>query len=112
MDALAAEVEESVDVVREALAARSCFSLLSLDTPVGHDGGEESTREVNDPQVEDDAARSEARLLVRPLLAGLAPRDRARSSRRARASPSLSVGCGVGSSLIRISLYQRFFLDK
>lgn len=62
--ALAAQVEESVEVVREALAARACFSLLPLDTPG-----------AGEPVV-DDVARAEARLLVQPLLAGLAERDR------------------------------------
>jgi RNA polymerase sigma-B factor len=76
VSALAAEIEESVEVVREALAARSCFSLLSLDTPAGDYEDSSALREVPDTAVEDDAARSEARLLVRPLLAGLAVRDR------------------------------------
>jgi RNA polymerase sigma-B factor len=77
VSALAAEVEESVEVVREALAARSCFSLLSLDTPAtGEHEDSSALREVPDTGVEDDVARSEARLLVRPLLAGLGVRDR------------------------------------
>lgn len=77
VSALADEVEESVEVVREALAARSCFSLLSLDTPVTMDAESDPMgRDVGDPRVEDDAARSEARLLVQPLLATLSPRER------------------------------------
>ena len=77
VSALAAEVEESVEVVREALAARSCFSLLSLDTPAtGEHEDSTALREVPDTAVDDDVARTEARLLVRPLLAGLGTRDR------------------------------------
>ncbi|MCM0622735.1 sigma-70 family RNA polymerase sigma factor [Nocardioides bruguierae] len=71
---LAGEVEESVDVVREALAARQCFSLLSLDAPMtGQEGGE--TFDVA-PARDRDREQSEARLLLAPVWATLAPRER------------------------------------
>ena len=62
---LAAQVEESVEVVREALSARACFTLVSLDSAPTETG----------PSV-DDVDRTEARLLVQPLLASLGSRDR------------------------------------
>jgi len=77
LEDLATQVEESVEVVREALSARTCFSLLSLDQPTGAGGSGEG--EGPTPDVADDADRSqeqaEARLLVRPLVASLADRD-------------------------------------
>ena len=78
LEGLATQVEESVEVVREALSARTCFSLLSLDQPIGS-GGSGGSGEGPTPDVADDADRSqeqaEARLLVRPLVASLADRD-------------------------------------
>lgn len=81
--ALAAEVEESVEVVREALLARSCFALTSLDTPAGTGGsggaggeaGDPVLRSVPDPDHEQRTAALEARLVIEPLLATLAPRE-------------------------------------
>lgn len=80
LEDLATQVEESVEVVREALSARTCFSLLSLDQPIGSGGsGGAGEGEGPTPDVADDADRSqeqaEARLLVRPLVASLADRD-------------------------------------
>lgn len=80
LEGLATQVEESVEVVREALSARTCFSLLSLDQPSGSGGsGGSGEGEGPTPDVADDADRSqeqaEARLLVRPLVASLADRD-------------------------------------
>ena len=80
LEGLATQVEESVEVVREALSARTCFSLLSLDQPIGSGGsGGAGEGEGPTPDVADDADRSqeqaEARLLVRPLVASLADRD-------------------------------------
>ncbi|MBF4161383.1 sigma-70 family RNA polymerase sigma factor [Nocardioides acrostichi] len=68
---LAAQVEESVETVREALAARSCFSLTSLDAPVGDS---EAPRDV--PAGDRAAEQTEARLVVEPLLAQLSTRER------------------------------------
>ncbi len=74
LEGLATQVEESVEVVREALSARTCFTLLSLDQPTGAAEGEGPT-----PDVADDGDRSqeqaEARLLVQPLVASLDRRD-------------------------------------
>ncbi|MCL8025568.1 sigma-70 family RNA polymerase sigma factor [Nocardioides bruguierae] len=69
---LAAEVEESVDTVREALAARSFYSLLSIDAPVTEDSA------PRDVAVPDDrsAEQCEARLLLAPLLKTLGTRER------------------------------------
>lgn len=80
LEGLATQVEESIEVVREALSARTCFSLLSLDQPIGSGGaGGAGEGEGPTPDVADDADRSqeqaEARLLVRPLVASLADRD-------------------------------------
>lgn len=113
VNALAAEVEESVDVVREALAARSCFSLLSLDTPPGgegSEGGEVSTlREVGDPTHEADVARTEARLVVGPLLRTLSPRERDLLRLRfAEELPQREIASRLGMSQIQVSrLLQR-----
>ena len=106
VSALAAEVEESVDVVREALLARSCFSLVSLDSPVGGEtGGEDGpVRDVADPEVEESLERTEARLLVQPLLATLTPRDR--DLLRLRFGQELSqreIGLRLGMSQIQVS---------
>lgn len=112
--ALAAEVEESVEVVREALAARSCFSLLSLDTPASGDGDDAPVlREVADTAVADDVARSEARLLVQPLLAGLGVRDR--DLLRLRFTEELSqreIALRLGMSQVQVSrCLQRLLLQ-
>ncbi len=115
VSALATEVEESVDVVREALLARSCFSLVSLDSPVGGESGGEDhlTRDVADPAVEESLERTEARLLVRPLLATLTPRDR--ELLRLRFGQELSqreIGEQLGMSQIQVSrCLQRLLLQ-
>ncbi len=74
VERLAADVQEPVEVVREALAARDLIFVVSLDQPVA--GGELGISDlVADPR--DDAhARSEMRLMLAPLLARLSPRDR------------------------------------
>ncbi|TIC81558.1 sigma-70 family RNA polymerase sigma factor [Nocardioides sp. GY 10127] len=74
VEGLAAEVEESVDTVREALAARSFYSLLSLDAPAP--GAEDAGPRDVAPDGDRDAEQCEARMLLRPLLAQLAPRER------------------------------------
>ena len=113
--ALAAEVEESVEVVREALLARSCFSLVSLDSPVGgeSDGEAGPVRDVADPETQESMERTEARLLVRPLLATLTPRDR--DLLRLRFGQELSqreIGLELGMSQIQVSrCLQRLLLQ-
>mgnify|MGYP000044142516 FL=1 len=115
VSALAAEVEESVEVVREALLARSCFSLVSLDSPVGgeSDGEAGLVRDVADPDVAESMERTEARLLVRPLLATLTPRDR--DLLRLRFGQELSqreIGLELGMSQIQVSrCLQRLLLQ-
>lgn len=117
VSALADEVEESVDVVREALAARSCFSLLSLDTPPGGEGSEahevSTLREVGDPAGEVDAARTEARLMVAPLLRTLTPRERDLLRLRfADELPQREIATRLGMSQIQVSrLLQRLLLQ-
>lgn len=72
LERLAAEVEESVEVVREALVARDGFSLLSLDKPTDAGG---STIDVVD--VGDHAAEAaEARTMLAPLVASMDERER------------------------------------
>ena len=114
VSALAAEVEESVEVVREALAARACFSLISLDTPASPDHDDApAVREVADSGVADDVARSEARLLVQPLLAGLGVRDR--DLLRLRFTEELSqreIALRLGISQVQVSrCLQRLLLQ-
>ncbi len=116
VSALADEVEESVDVVREALVARSCFSLLSLDTPPGAEGGEGEAavlREVGDPAHEADVARTEARLVVAPLLRTLSPRERDLLRLRfADELPQREIASRLGMSQIQVSrLLQRLLLQ-
>ena len=74
VERLAAEVQEPVEVVREALAARGIIFVVSLDQPVA--GGELGISDlVADPR--DDAhERSEMRMMLAPLLSRLSPRDR------------------------------------
>ena len=115
VSALAAEVEGGVEVVREALLARSCFSLVSLDSPVGgeSDGEDGPVRDVADPDVTESMERTEARLLVRPLLATLTPRDR--DLLRLRFGQELSqreIGLELGMSQIQVSrCLQRLLLQ-
>lgn len=72
LERLAAEVEESVEVVREALVARDGFSLLSLDRPLDTGG---SPLDVIDPG--DHAAEAaEARTMLAPLVAEMDERER------------------------------------
>lgn len=72
LERLAAEVQESVEVVREALVARAGFDLLSLDLPTGAAG--------TAPDVADDADHAaeaaEARTMLAPLMAAMAERER------------------------------------
>jgi len=63
LEGLATQVEESVEVVREALSARTCFSLLSLDQPSGS-GGSGGPGEGEGPSPED---RKSTRLNSSPV---------------------------------------------
>lgn len=74
LEQLASQVEESVEVVREALSARTCFSLLSLDQPAGGAEDEGPATDVAD-HGDRSQEQAEARLLVQPLVASLARRD-------------------------------------
>ncbi len=74
VERLAADVEESVDVVREALTARGLIFVVSLDQPVA--GGELGISDMVADPGDDAQARSELRLMLAPLLAQLSPRDR------------------------------------
>jgi RNA polymerase sigma-B factor len=72
------EVAEHGDLdpaaVTEALALQGCFTPASLDKPVQADGESVLGSLIADP--ESQFAASEARLMVRPLLRRLDPRDR------------------------------------
>ncbi|GAA4672215.1 sigma-70 family RNA polymerase sigma factor [Nocardioides nanhaiensis] len=73
VEKLAADVEESVEVVREALSARGLIFVVSLDQPVG--AGELGISElVADPN-DEDQRRSEMRLMLAPVLRQLSARD-------------------------------------
>ncbi|VXC58064.1 sigma-70 family RNA polymerase sigma factor [Nocardioides sp. AX2bis] len=71
LERLAAEVEESVEVVREALVARDGFALLSLDKPTGA-GGSIDVVDVGDHAAE----AAEARAMLAPLVATMDERER------------------------------------
>lgn len=74
LEELALQVEESVEVVREALTARSCFTLLSLDQPASTAEGDGPTTDVVDAG-DRTQEQSEARLLLQPLVATLGRRE-------------------------------------
>lgn len=63
-----------VAAVSEALALQGCFTPASLDKPLQPDGASALGSLIADP--DSQFAASEARLLVRPLLRRLDPRDR------------------------------------
>jgi RNA polymerase sigma-B factor len=63
-----------VAAVTEALALQGCFTPASLDKPLQPDGAAALGSLIADP--ESQFAASEARLMVRPLLRRLDPRDR------------------------------------
>lgn len=69
---LAAEVEESVEVVREALVARSGFDLLSLDRPSDAAGTLPDVADAGDHATE----AVEARAMLQPLVASMDERER------------------------------------
>ncbi|QNE21398.1 sigma-70 family RNA polymerase sigma factor [Kribbella qitaiheensis] len=75
---IAGRTNVPVAEVEQALAARGCFNVLSLDRPNGyHEGGEElplsdTLRATDDSYVE----QLEAVDMLNPLLEDLAPRDR------------------------------------
>lgn len=105
---LAEEVEESVELVREALRARSCFSLVSLDAPVLTDDGSVTSREVPQPR-DRDVERAEARMVVEPLVAALSPREReVLSLRFAEELSQREIAERLGMSQVQVSrLLQR-----
>ena len=63
-----------IAAVSEALALQGCFTPASLDKPIQADGTAVLGSLIADP--ESQFAASEARLMVRPLLRRLDPRDR------------------------------------
>lgn len=70
-EALAITSEE----VREALATEGCFAPTSLDLRVGDDGTASLGDLLADPDTEADASAIEARVVLRPVLRQLKPRD-------------------------------------
>ncbi len=72
LERLAVEVEESVEVVREALVARSGFDLLSLDVPTGTSGAVPDVADHADHAAE----AAEARAMLAPLMDAMAERER------------------------------------
>ncbi len=69
---LAADVEESVEVVREALVARDGFALLSLDRPTDAGGATIDVVDTGDHAAE----AAEARAMLQPLVAAMDERER------------------------------------
>ncbi|GAB3866891.1 SigB/SigF/SigG family RNA polymerase sigma factor [Nocardioides maradonensis] len=71
---IAAEIEEPLDAVEEAMAAEGCFTPTSLDRPVGESAG----TALGDllPAEESAYDLADARVMLEPALRGLAPRDR------------------------------------
>lgn len=71
---VAAQLDEPLDDVIEALAGEGCFSPASLDRPVGEDGTTPLGELIG--QDEDGEASAEARVVLGPLVRRLADRDR------------------------------------
>jgi RNA polymerase sigma-B factor len=69
-------VQEDVDVVEEALAAKGCFRPTSLDGTASSDTATPLGTWITDARDERDLERVEIRVLLRPTLAGLRERDR------------------------------------
>lgn len=72
---IAHDLGESADDVREALTAEGCFHPSSLDAPVS----DESAHSLGDALTDEDdhaTEAAEARVVLRPVLRRLRPRDR------------------------------------
>lgn len=109
---LAAEVEESEELVREALNARHLFSLLSLDQPTISGGSEETLGHVIAADTERELEAADARVMLQPALAGLSERDRRIVHWRFVDELSQSaIGARLGISQMQVSRLLRRILD-
>ena len=76
VDEIAAGLSESVSDVSEALSANGCFAPTSLDLPISEDLGTVLGDLLPDSGNESAIDAAEARLIVWPLIRGLAKHDR------------------------------------
>ena len=105
---LCAETGVEAETVLEALEVNDCYSPASLDASVGSesDGNERSLGHflgIEDPDLE----RSEARAMLRPLIARLKPRDqRVVELRFVQGLTQSEVGEEIGVSQMQVSRIQ------
>jgi len=71
---IAAQIDEPLAAIEEAMTAEGCFTPASLDRPVGDD----ASASLGDLLSDDDAGyeAADARVMLAPALQRLAPRDR------------------------------------
>ncbi|WP_235737264.1 sigma-70 family RNA polymerase sigma factor [Nocardioides alcanivorans] len=72
---IADHLDVEPDAVTEALQAEGCFTPTSLDLPVGIDGSMNLGELLVDDEVDRDTSAAEARVLLRPVVRRLRPRD-------------------------------------
>lgn len=73
---IAAELGLDIGEVEEALAAEGCFSVLSLDAPVGATETGMTLGDALDPGDDDTQRAAEARVILTPMIRRLSERDR------------------------------------
>ncbi|WP_110205373.1 sigma-70 family RNA polymerase sigma factor [Nocardioides daejeonensis] len=72
---IAEELEVPAEEVTEALRAEGCFTPASLDMPVGAEGSASLAEMLAADDEDRDTAAAEARVLLRPVVRQLRPRD-------------------------------------
>ena len=81
-----AQIARELDVpeadVVEALCAEGCFVPTSLDSPVGEESSASLGELIPDPRDGSDLSAAEARVLLRPVVRRLSPRDQELVRRR------------------------------
>lgn len=71
---IAALLDVDVERVIEVIGAAGCFTPASLDAPLGDDGPEALGERL--PEIDGDFARTEARIVLAPVVRALPERDR------------------------------------
>lgn len=74
LDEIAELLGVDVERVIEAVGAAGCFTPASLDAPLGEDGPESLGERL--PEVDGDFSRTEARIVLAPVVRALPERDR------------------------------------
>lgn len=103
-DEIATALEVEVGAVHDALAANGCFAPTSLDGSPETDSDETGHLADRLGEADPDYARAEARVTLRPLMAGLSRRERRMLQMRfVQGATQAEIGAEIGVTQMQVS---------